>query len=108
MTERQFTETVVGVAHLFGWLAFHPLHSIDRRRNGEERWRTAMAGDPGYPDLTLARGGRVIFAELKTDTGRASKAQKQWLEELGAQGAECYLWRPRDLTDIKVILRSKT
>lgn len=43
----------------------------------------------GYPDLALnvPRGGYgALFIELKTQTGRASPEQKDWLERLNACG----------------------
>ncbi len=41
----------------------------------------------------------LIFAELKTDSGKASKAQLEWIRAI-APHAEVYLWRPADLDDI--------
>ena len=38
----------------------------------------------GFPDLCLVRGKRLIFAELKTDTGKLTADQEAWLIALGA------------------------
>jgi hypothetical protein len=100
MTEAQFTETVIELARFRGWKVAHFRPALDRGR-----WRTAMSGDKGYPDLTLARRGRVIFAELKSETGRPSKEQLEWIEALTYDGNEVYLWRPHDLESIKEVLR---
>ena len=45
----------------------------------------------GVPDMMLARpsyDGKFhgLFIELKTETGRASKEQKEWIEKLNANG----------------------
>lgn len=52
-TEKAFTEEVRKVARTLGWLEMHP---FDSRRT------TA-----GFPDLTMVRKPRVVFAELKLD-----------------------------------------
>jgi hypothetical protein len=57
-------------------------------------------GSAGFPDLVLCHEQRgLIFAELKTDKGKASDQQLAWLRTLHPH-AECYLWRPSDITFI--------
>lgn len=82
--EKQFQAWVTQAAKLLGWKYFHP---YDSRKSV-----------PGYPDLTLvhAKQGRVIFAELKKQDGRVTKAQQEWLTDLQAAGQEAYVWRPSD------------
>jgi len=58
--------------------------------------RTPIIGDVGYPDLTLCRDGRLIFAELKAERGRLSDEQARWLQDLAATRAEVVVWRPSD------------
>ena len=58
----------------------------------------------GFPDLVLAKAGRLIFAELKNQKHKASDEQIRWLIALGNTGAESYLWRPEDLDAIISIL----
>lgn len=82
MTERQLQDAIIQLAQLRGWLVYHP---YDSRRS-----------TPGYPDLTLVRGHRLIFAELKSETGRLSHDQRVWLERLDQTPAEVYLWKPED------------
>jgi hypothetical protein len=82
MTEREFQQQVVDWAQINGWLVFHP---FDSRRS-----------EPGFPDLTMVRDGRLVFAELKTETGRVSGAQTEWLAGLEAAGCEVRVWRPGD------------
>lgn len=82
LTEKQFQQRVLDLAALKGWKAYH---THDSRRS-----------QPGWPDLVLIRGQRGIFAELKTDTGRVSAAQQEWLDAIAGTGAEVAVWRPRD------------
>jgi hypothetical protein len=89
---------VIDMAHLFGWRVAH-----FRKVQTHGRWMTAVAADgKGFPDLVLAKLGRVIFAELKTDKGRLSVEQELWLKEL----PDCVVWRPRDWEQIERVLES--
>ena len=65
-TEDGFKGWVIDLAQARKWLVHHDLPS--QRRNG--RWSTLVEGNPGFPDLVLARRGQVIFAELKKETGK--------------------------------------
>lgn len=101
MTERQLQDGIVELARILGWLAYH---THDSRRS-----------QPGFPDLVLVRGERLIFAELKSENGRVSPAQKVWLGALEHVAGEVerstddrrsrpgrvevYLWRPADWPD---------
>ena len=85
MTEKQFQTQVVMVAKANGWLVYHP---YDSRRSA-----------PGFPDLVLVRD-RVLYRELKTNTGRVSKAQQEWGDALTKAGADFKVWRPRDMKAI--------
>jgi hypothetical protein len=98
VNERQFQAAIIELAKWQGWKVFHPLPA----QNGRGDWRTAQAGDIGFPDLVLVHPERgVIFAELKTAIGKLSDTQNDWLMCLHAAGAEAYVWRPRDINDIK-------
>jgi hypothetical protein len=78
---------VLRIAGHTGWRAYH---THDSRRSAA-----------GFPDLVLAhpRAGRVVFAELKSEAGRLSRAQLAWLTDLAAAGAHTHVWRPADLLD---------
>ena len=84
MTEKQLQAAIVQMARLLGFSCWH---QFDSRRS-----------DPGWPDLTCARGRRLIFAELKTERGRVRPDQIACLEALERTGAEVYVWRPADWT----------
>ena len=81
VTEAQWQNTVVEAAKLFGWWVFH---DHDSRRN-----------QAGFPDLVLIRPPRVMFLELKRETGKVSKAQKGVLDMLDeCPGVEADVARP--------------
>lgn len=94
--EAGFQATVVQLAELHGWRLYH---THDSRRS-----------NPGFPDLVLVRDGVLIFAELKSETGRVSPAQTEWLAALEHVEREApgvvstHVWRPRDWHTIEHIL----
>lgn len=98
MKEKQFQKIVIDAAHLYGWKVAH-----FRPARTAKGWRTPVAADgQGFPDLVLVKSFRLIFAELKTDTGRLSPHQRDWIDKL--PGA--VVWRPRDWDEIKRTLKS--
>lgn len=97
-TEAQFQADVVDRARALGWLVFHDRDS-----------RTAIAA--GLPDLILLhqKSGRIIFAELKSPTGRIRPGQREFLETAARSPQnEIALWRPDELEEITQILAGKT
>lgn len=112
MTERDFQSQVLDLAHLRGWESFHP-----RPARTLDSWRTAGTGSMarGWPDLVLVRerDQRLMFVELKRDSGRLSADQERVLSVLrsithvpGGMSEECacaeapqvevVVWRPAD------------
>ena len=65
------------------------------------RWRTALQGHAGFPDLVLVHKERrlLLFAELKSEKGKVEPEQQAWLEALEAAHA-AVVWRPADLPRI--------
>lgn len=51
----------------------------------------------GFPDLVLAGPGGVLFRELKTERGRHTNAQLEWLLALSDAKSDADTWRPSDL-----------
>ena len=86
ISEKQFQAEVQAFARRHGWRCHH--HTISKR------------SQPGWFDLVLVRGKRVIFAELKTSVGKLSEAQQEWFEAFKEAGQEVYIWRPSDWGDI--------
>ena len=87
-SERLFQDKVEQIAKMNGWLIFHASPKMVR----PGVWRS---DGKGFPDLVLAHKNRgLIFAELKSQHGRLSFDQTQWLGAISAAGVEHYVWRP--------------
>lgn len=103
LSEADFQQRVMDAARRAGWLCVHFRPAKTQRGV----WVTPMTGDKGFPDLALAKDGRVILAELKSDTGKPSKEQLAWLAAVGGHGR---LWSPENweaiLLDLGVTKRS--
>lgn len=97
VTEKQFQRQVQGFLTVFGWRWFHA--PDNRPVNGR-----VQAVKAGFPDLVAVRHGRLLFIELKRETGRTTSEQDDWLGDLATTGAECFVWRPRDLDTIRETL----
>jgi hypothetical protein len=64
------------------------------------RWVTPLQGDAkGFTDLVIVGPGGVIFAEIKTNTGRVAPDQRAWHVDLEAAGALVRVWRTRHWRD---------
>ena len=91
LSERAFQASVLDLARLTGWRAYHTHNS---RRS-----------EPGYPDLCLVRGDVCIMAELKTDVGKVTTAQEARLAAFDAvPGIEAVVWRPRHWATVEAKL----
>ena len=91
ISEKDFQRQVLDLAKIFGWKVYHPMLS---------KW-----SERGFPDLTMVRPPRVIFAELKTARGRRSIHQDEWAELLLVSPAvEYHLWRPDNIDMIATVL----
>ena len=87
-TEEELQKAVIELAQFLGWRVAH-----FRPARTEKGWRTPVQGDgKGFPDLVLARHGRVLFAELKSEKAKLSAEQDLWLYELGPSFSR--VWRP--------------
>lgn len=92
VSEKDFMADVVELATWTGWRNYH---THDSRRS-----------NPGFPDIVLVRDGRLIFAELKSEKGKPTPAQRAWLGELRrCPGVEAYVWCPSDWPTLEAVLR---
>jgi hypothetical protein len=98
-SESGFQKAVIDLAHLRGWICHHA-----RPAQTNKGWRTPIQGDAGFPDLVMARGSRVVVAELKSDTGRVSPHQAEWLARLSHALTDVHVWSPKDFEAIKEVL----
>jgi len=91
--EKDFRQQVVDLAKLLGFMAYFSWTSIHSPR--------------GFPDLVLAHPEkkRVIYVELKSEKGKISLAQDEWLKTLADCGQEVYVWKPSSWEEIVKILR---
>lgn len=88
MTEDQLQSVVIDLAHLRGWKVMHT-----RPAWSKGHMATPLQGDPGFPDLVIARRFYVtLFVELKTEKGKLTPDQENW--RLALPG--WHLWRPSD------------
>lgn len=103
-SESSFQAAIIDLARLCHWKRiYHP-------------W-SSMHSAQGFPDLTLCKPPRLLFAEIKTTKGRVTSAQTGWLDDLSScPGVEVYfcqrhnewgIWRPADWDDIVAILQGK-
>lgn len=82
ITEKQFMAEVIRLAKRNGW---DYSHAYDSRKS-----------EPGLPDLLLVHPTHgIVFAELKTDTGKLTPAQAAWIGRL-APWVRVVVWRPAD------------
>jgi hypothetical protein len=68
----------------------HVLANHQRPAQTKDGWRTTIAGDEGFFDLTIVGPSGIILAELKRRRGaKYPKAQKQWADMAAQAAAHC-------------------
>lgn len=90
--EKDWQQVIIDAAQLLGWQHYHThnsKHSV-----------------PGFPDLILAKPPRLLAIECKTELGKVTPAQQQWLD-LFAQipGVTAMVARPSDWKTIESLLK---
>ena len=99
ITEKELTALVKGAAGAFGYRFYHPYLSIHSEK--------------GFPDCTMVKelgdgGTRLLFAELKSEKGKPTEKQLEWLDLLRrVREVGVYLWKPSDWGEIEGVLRRK-
>ena len=114
--EAPFQTKVMSWADLNGWLSFNPPENLLATARSGRTYRQAIRR--GYFDLTLVHPemARIVFAELKGESGRVRPDQVVWanavdavrhrlIAETGRSPIERYLWRPSDWPEIEEVLR---
>jgi len=88
VSEQALQQAVIQLARLLGieWY-----HTYDSRRSRK-----------GFPDLVLC-GSRVLYRELKTETGPVTSEQQRWGDRLRQACEDWAVWRPADLRSGRIL-----
>ena len=103
ISEKEFLEQVLALGKLYHWRCAHFRHALQR----DGKYLTPVQADgAGFPDLVMVRDERVVWAELKSEKGRVSDRQLEWIKALAkAKQKEVYVWRPSQWEELEEILR---
>ena len=94
MSEKDFQAAVVKLAKEFEWMVYH---TYDSRKS-----------TPGFPDLLMLKGKRMLVIELKTEKGKTTKAQDEWLDAFGkVETRHVDVWQPSDNSRIVKMLTGR-
>lgn len=102
-TEDELLVAITDALSFFGWRWSHVRRSD----------RAITMGHQGVLDITAARYPRVLFIELKSETGQLTTEQMAWVLAIAGQNPaerqpghpEIYVWRPSDLDRALAILK---
>ena len=89
ISEKEFQAAVRENAELCSWTVFSTWNSIH--------------SPAGELDLRLVRE-RVVWAELKRESGKTTKKQEEAITTLRVAGQEVYVWRPSSWIEIEQVL----
>ena len=95
INEKAFQTIVITTARENGWMVYH---TYDSRKS-----------EPGFPDLCMVKNGFIMFVELKTDKGKVTSTQRQWIEQFLIHQNRCQnsiveIWRPHIWEEKKKLL----
>lgn len=107
ITETEWQEQVVDLAHLLGWQHLHVRRSIGKGRS----WQTTT-NIVGWPDLFLWHPTHGFAAiELKSENGRDNdehaRRQLAVLESLRSAGARVLMAKPSDIESVRCLLQGQ-
>lgn len=88
-SEASWQAEIETLAALRGWICWHD--------------RDSRMNDAGFPDLLLIRE-RVVWIEVKKESGVLTKPQIAFLAALQHAGQEVYVMRPSNLGDVLRVL----
>lgn len=86
-SETEFMEQIIAYLQLQGWFVHHV-----RPGFGRGGFKTQVSGNPGFPDIVAAQGGRVAFIEVKAEDGALKPHQVEWLNRLMGYKLKPTLW----------------
>ena len=92
LSERAFQAQVIAAAEAMGYMCYH---THDSRRS-----------QPGFPDLIMVRGYRMVALELKVGRRRPTPEQLGWLAALREVWQVDALWaKPDDWDSLMELLK---
>ena len=98
-SEDEFQESILGLARVTGWRAYH-VSNVKKRLRGP--------GGRGFFDLVLARARPpwrpAVFAECKVGRNKRTEDQEEWARIMLAAGHDVRLWRPENWDEIEATL----
>ncbi len=86
MREKDLMQAILDAARLLGWKCYH---TFDSRRS-----------EPGWPDVVCLKNDRCIVYETKTERGKPTPAQLDWLAAFNDAGIPAKIVRPADLDSV--------
>jgi hypothetical protein len=99
MTEDELLTAITEAATYLGW-RWHHIRRSDK---------AIQQGDAGFPDVVLARNGRILFLELKREGKTPTLGQYEWLGALTLLPEDtrvrAMMIRPRDLDYVLDLLK---
>lgn len=91
-SENDWLNLIVDLAQRYGYVVHHQRPA---RVGTDGKWRDAIVGTSGFPDLVMAKDGRLIIWELKLKGNTLTPHQQRWGDELSAADAEYdVIWLP--------------
>lgn len=100
MSETVFQHEVIKEAKAHGWLVAH----VEKAQRRPGKWTTPTTA--GLPDLILVKPPRVVFLELKRQTGSTTSAEQiEWISALqNCFEVEAFFARPSDAVEVVALL----
>ena len=106
-SEAELQDKVIQLAKLTGWKVAHFRNVKVLKADGTVRYQLPVQADgKGFVDLVLVKH-KVLWVELKSQKGKLSPEQKDWIDALRNAGQEVYLFRPDDWDSIDKLLQDK-
>jgi hypothetical protein len=83
MPESELQGNVIEMCRLLGYPVFQVLNS--------------RGMSPGWPDLVILGRTRILYREIKSETGSLTPEQRRIGQAIQSAGGDWAVWRPRDL-----------
>ena len=91
ISEKEYLASVKAVAQALNWKVYHTLRST--------------GSDKGFLDLVLVRGDTCLFIELKSQKGKVSADQQDWIDALSkVMVVKAGVARPSDWPQLQRLL----